>query len=333
MLSKRFSSLYHPHLLSSLYCSTSTSSSLSSSQLKIDDITIVNGLPHVTVPLPSRNELCVFALKPISNTVGDFLDMLKQEDRGIDRAVIKNHEGVRISSRTSIQTLFDQKFVLSINDSDYEVTPPQLESLSKEDLRKISDVKLLVSQLYEALHIEEYQLAREQELVRELEDLQKELEPLEHQRQEIIRHAGERTNMLTWAGLGLMATQFGILARLTWWEYSWDIMEPVTYFVTYGTAIAGYAYFLLTRQEYLYPDAADRQRLMIFHKKARKHRWDVEKYNKIKQDINHVETDLRKLRDPLQIHVPAAKMEERAAKSGGFFGGITNLRDVINKLQ
>ena len=81
---------------------------------------------------------------------------------GIDRAVIKNHEGVRISSRTSIQTLFDQKFVLSINDSDYEVTPPQLESLSKEDLRKISDVKLLVSQLYEALHIEEYQLAREQ---------------------------------------------------------------------------------------------------------------------------------------------------------------------------
>ena len=169
--------------------------------------------------------------------------------------------------------------------------------------------------------------------MRELEDLQKELEPLEHQRQEIIRHAGERTNMLTWAGLGLMATQFGILARLTWWEYSWDIMEPVTYFVTYGTAIAGYAYFLLTRQEYLYPDAADRQRLMIFHKKARKHRWDVEKYNKIKQGINIVETDLSKLRDPLQIHVPAAKMEERAAKSGGFFGGITNLRDVINKLQ
>jgi hypothetical protein len=23
-----------------------------------------------------------------------------------------------------------------------------------------------------------------------------------------------------------MSVQFGILARLTWWEYSWDIMEP-----------------------------------------------------------------------------------------------------------
>jgi hypothetical protein len=33
--------------------------------------------------------------------------------------------------------------------------------------------------------------------------------------------------------------QFGLLARLTWWEYSWDIMEPITYFVTYGTSMGG----------------------------------------------------------------------------------------------
>ena len=51
-----------------------------------------------------------------------------------------------------------------------------------------------------------------------------------------------------WTGLAGMATQFGILARLTWWEYSWDIMEPVTYFITYGTAIIMYGYFVLTQQ-------------------------------------------------------------------------------------
>ncbi|VEL27660.1 unnamed protein product [Protopolystoma xenopodis] len=45
-----------------------------------------------------------------------------------------------------------------------------------------------------------------------------------------------------------MGLQFGILARLTWWEYSWDIMEPVTYFVGYGTSMAIYAYYVTTRQ-------------------------------------------------------------------------------------
>lgn len=65
---------------------------------------------------------------------------------------------------------------------------------------------------------------------------------------EICRKAEKRTTWVLWGGLAYMATQFGILARLTWWEYSWDIMEPVTYFITYGSAMAMYAYFVVTRQ-------------------------------------------------------------------------------------
>lgn len=67
-------------------------------------------------------------------------------------------------------------------------------------------------------------------------------------REELGRKAERRTTWVLWGGMAYMATQFGILARLTWWEYSWDIMEPVTYFITYGTAMAMYAYFVLTRQ-------------------------------------------------------------------------------------
>ena len=42
----------------------------------------------------------------------------------------------------------------------------------------------------------------------------------------------------------------------------------VTYFVTYGTAIACYAYFVLTKQEYLFKEASDRQYLLNFYKRA-----------------------------------------------------------------
>jgi len=323
--------LFQPRLLPlQVWRPCSTEVIVEDQRNRIDSINIVNGLPHITIPLPSRNEKCVFALKPISNNVGDFLGMLKEEDRGIDRAVIMNSEGVRIASQTSIQTLFDQEFTLHINDIEYVVNPPVIESLSKEELKKISDVKNLVSQLYEALNIEEYQLNREQGLVSELEVLQKELEPLEEQRSEILHHAEERTSTITWLGLGLMSIQFGILARLTWWEYSWDIMEPVTYFVTYGTAIAGYAYFVMTRQEFLYPDAKNRQRLLTFHKKAKKHRWDVERYNTLKQGINSIEADLRRIRDPLGIHISGKTTADKKTSSGLF--GLSNLRDIVNKM-
>lgn len=82
----------------------------------------------------------------------------------------------------------------------------------------------------------------------ELERLEHELAPLEESHAQAARKAQFRTNIAVWGGLGFMGLQFGILARLTWWEYSWDIMEPVTYFVGYGTLIACYAYFVLTRQ-------------------------------------------------------------------------------------
>ena len=53
----------------------------------------------------------MFSLKPISHNVGDFVDMLKFEDKGIDSVFIKNMDGVRIASKTSIQTLFEQVIV------------------------------------------------------------------------------------------------------------------------------------------------------------------------------------------------------------------------------
>ena len=57
------------------------------------------------------------------------------------------------------------------------------------------------------------------------------------------------------------------------------------------------------------------------------------KFLLILQGINTVELDLQKIRDPLQIHVPAAKKGDKSLGAGGGFFGINNLRDVISKLQ
>ena len=85
-------------------------------------------------------------------------------------------------------------------------------------------------------------------MLQQLEEVTLELQPLEKIKTELDQKASQRANLCVWGGLGFMALQFGLLARLTWWEYSWDIMEPVTYFVGTGTAMVAYAYFVLTRQ-------------------------------------------------------------------------------------
>ncbi|XP_077206538.1 calcium uniporter protein, mitochondrial [Paroedura picta] len=287
-----------------VYCSTVVPS---------DDVTVVyqNGLPVISVNLPSRRERCQFTLKPISDSVGVFLRQLQAEDRGIDRVAIYSPDGTRVASSTGIDLLLLDDFKLVINDLTYHVRPPKRDLLSHEDATTLNDVKTLVQQLYTTLCIEEHQLNKEKELIGRLEDLKQQLAPLEKVRMEICRKAEKRTTWVLWGGLAYMATQFGILARLTWWEYSWDIMEPVTYFITYGSAMAMYAYFVVTRQEYVYPDARDRQFLLFFHKGAKKTRFDLEKYNQLKDAIAQAELDLKRLRDPLQVHLPIRQISTK----------------------
>ncbi|XP_068807125.1 calcium uniporter protein, mitochondrial isoform X7 [Struthio camelus] len=219
-----------------VYCSTVVPS---------DEVTVVyqNGLPVISVNLPSRRERCQFTLKPISDSVGVFLQQLQAEDRGIDRVAIYSADGTRVASSTGIDLLLLDDFKLIINDVTYLVRPPKRELLSHEDATTLNDVKTLVQQLYTALCIEEHQLNKEKELIGRLEELKEQLAPLE--------------------------------------------------------------------KEYAYPDARDRQYLLFFHKGAKKTRFDLEKYNQLKDAIAQAELDLKRLRDPLQVHLPIQQIDEK----------------------
>ncbi|KAK6329517.1 hypothetical protein J4Q44_G00014950 [Coregonus suidteri] len=271
---------------------------LLSSSAAPEEVTVVyqNGLPVISVSLPSRRERCQFTLKPLSDCVGVFLTQLQTEDRGIDRVAIYS-TGIDLLPRFPP---LRRRYAL--------VRPPRRDLLAHDEAERLNDVKFLVQQLYTTLRIEEHQLSKEKELVVRLEDLNSQLRPLEKVREELSRKAERRTTWVLWGGMAYMATQFGILARLTWWEYSWDIMEPVTYFITYATAMAMYSYYVLTRQEYIYPDARDRQYLLFFHKGVKRQRFDIHKYNELKDSIAEVELDLKRLRDPLQLQLPVQQL-------------------------
>ncbi|XP_011862665.1 PREDICTED: calcium uniporter protein, mitochondrial [Vollenhovia emeryi] len=281
------------------------------------DVTVAyyRGLPRITVPLPSRRESCSFTMKPITHTVGHFLDMLKTEDRGIDRACITSLDGIRIASSNTIESLLEEDFKLLINDNEYVVSPPLQDRCTTEDLQKLGDVQALVAQLFEAFHVREYHIDMERSVIAELEDIRLQLVPMEQKLQEIQNAAYKKANFFVWTFLVMMSIQFGALARLTWWEYSWDIMEPVTYFVTYGTTMMWFIYYLVTRQEYMLPDVLNRRHLIVLHRRARKIGLDIDLYNLLKNRAYELETTLKIIRGPLYEYKTQREQKKRARSS------------------
>ncbi|KAK9948685.1 hypothetical protein M0R45_004250 [Rubus argutus] len=77
----------------------------------------------------------------------------------------------------------------------------------------------------------------------------KELEDMEKQKSLIDQKADSLVRRELWLGLGYLVLQTAGFMRLTFWELSWDVMEPICFYVTSMYVMAGYAFFLRTSKE------------------------------------------------------------------------------------
>ncbi|XP_057952514.1 calcium uniporter protein 2, mitochondrial-like [Malania oleifera] len=114
----------------------------------------------------------------------------------------------------------------------------------------------------------------------------KELEEMEKQEAAIDKKAELAVRRELWAGLGLFVVQTLGFMRLTFWELSWDVMEPICFYVTSTYFVAGYAFFLRTSREPTFESffhsrlAAKRKRLMKINK------FDIARYNELRRACN-----------------------------------------------
>ncbi|XP_021563072.1 calcium uniporter regulatory subunit MCUb, mitochondrial [Carlito syrichta] len=217
---------------------------------------------------------------------------------------------------TLMHILLRNDFKLVINKIAHDVQCPKegksLGKSSNEDTAEMKNVKSLVHRLFTVLHLEESQKKREHHLLAKIDHLKEQLQPLEQVKARIEAHSEAKTYGLLWAGLALLSVQGGALAWLTWWVYSWDIMEPVTYFITFANSMVFFAYFLVTRQDYTYSAVKSRQFLQFFHKKSKQQHFDVEQYNKLKQDLAKVTASLEQARCSLSLRI---QVEELSGKN------------------
>jgi len=117
--------------------------------------------------------------------------------------------------------------------------------------------------------------------VEEYNKLKTEFESMSQLKGKIDKRAHNYANFWVLAAGGYMILQAGILARLTWWEFSWDIMEPITYFITFSTGIVGWVYFAVTKAEYTYENLRDgiaRRRREKLYKRLN---FNIERYREL----------------------------------------------------
>ncbi|XP_062055732.1 calcium uniporter regulatory subunit MCUb, mitochondrial [Lepus europaeus] len=278
-----------------------------------DEVTINyrHGLPLITLTLPSRKERCQFIIKPVLSTVGSFLQDIRSEDKGVTAAAILAADGSEIPASTLMGILLMKDFKLVINKIAYDVQCPKKEHLNNEHTTEMENVKSLVHRLFTVLHLGEFQKKKEHHLLEKIDHLKKQLQPLEQVKARIEARSEAKTSGLLWAGLALLSVQGGALAWLTWWVYSWDIMEPVTYFITFANSMVFFAYFIVTRQNYTYSAVRSRQFLQFFHKKSQQQHFDVEQYNKLKEDLAKATESLKQVRHSLNWRMKVEELSEK----------------------
>lgn len=113
--------------------------------------------------------------------------------------------------------------------------------------------------------------------------LKEELEAMEEQKAAIDQKAEMMVRRELWLGLAYMVIQTAAFMRLTFWELSWDVMEPICFYVTSIYCMAGYAFFLRTSKEPSFEGffqsrfTSKQKRLMELNN------FELEKYNELRK--------------------------------------------------
>jgi len=244
----------------------------------------------ISLPLPTGPRLFFFRG---DQNVKNFIEELQTEDPSLSNVSLQI-DNVKISSSSLLDRVFKNPFSLQFNGKTLEIIPVTsyipLSPIIEEETEHPS-----------------------------VERLKKEIQPLLQEKVKLDTKAARYANGVIYGGFGFLIAEWCFLARLTWWEFNWDIMEPVTYFITFGTAVLGYAYFALHKRDYTFMDLRESILVNRMFKNYTKSNFNIDRYFSLEYKLNQVdpiavETMTHSLLEPHHEPQVVAKVEEKKKK-------------------
>ncbi|KAL6769429.1 hypothetical protein ACKKBG_A30975 [Auxenochlorella protothecoides x Auxenochlorella symbiontica] len=150
-------------------------------------------------------------------------------------------------------------------------------------------------------------LPQQPQLLRaKLEETRRELAVLEDRRRHIERSVARKHHLARWGGLAFLTLPWAILFRLTYWELSWDVVEPIGFFLTGLTTILSYLWYMHHRAEFTWSEMHQRMISGWEQQAFKRANFDVARYEQLRRAAERQEQALR-LTTPTQPLSPHAE--------------------------
>eukprot|EP00873_Tetraselmis_striata_P029318 jgi/Tetstr1/449582/TSEL_036669.t1 len=131
-----------------------------------------------------------------------------------------------------------------------------------------------------------------EEISLRVQELERQLAPMMKEKRQIECTAEQRSKRFLYATLLAMIAQYSIILRLTYFEFSWDVMEPIAYFATGGTSIACLIYYLVFRTPFEYSEVANQWKNQYIYQSS----FDHEQFSSLTRELESYRRSLHSMR-------------------------------------
>jgi len=147
--------------------------------------------------------------------------------------------------------------------------------------------KAVAAAVEKALAVPQLKASTKATLETKLVALKARLGELQGEYEAIDAKSSRSANLISYSVLGGLLFQWLLFARFTWWDFSWDVMEPVTYFtMTAELSLGGYLYYLWDGSaEFANKDAWTCLYNWRFRSIAKRRSFDIEEWNSVNNGI------------------------------------------------